>query len=179
MRRRKIVIPAALALVLLALAVVRSSGEKGPVTVTLNGREAPVTLTEDEHVWLTVDSVTPTGAAVTLHKQGIPQIGYGDCYYIAQKERHSGQAWTEVPWLDSDEPVSWHLLTVMGFDPDGMSETERWEGEWDKETEMPEDWTYVYGPLEPGEYLFVKEVVDPNNRSADRYIGARFTVEKE
>lgn len=38
------------------------------------------------------------------------------------------------------------------------------------------DWEDIYGPLEPGEYLFVKEVVDPDDRSDDRYIGVEFTV---
>lgn len=178
MKGRKFLIPAVLALALLALAAVRTDGEKGPVTVTLNDRETPVTLAEDEHVWLTVDSATATGAAVTLHKQGIPQIGYGDSYYIAHKNRHSGQAWTEVPWLDGDGPDWWMYLIVMGYDSDGASEVERWEGEWDKETVMQLDWTNLYGPLEPGEYLFIKEVIDPDDRSADRYIGAMFTVEK-
>ena len=32
---------------------------------------------------------------------------------------------------------------------------------------------------EPGEYLLVKEVVDLDDCSAGRHIGARFTVEKE
>lgn len=178
MRGRKLVIPAMLVLVLLVLAAARGSGKRGPVTVKLNSREAPVILTEDEHVWLTADSVTATGAAVTLHKQGIPQIGYGEPYYIAQKERHSGQTWTEIPWLDSDGTDNWMYLLVMGFDPNGVQEAERWEGEWDKEDVTQLDWTGLYGPLEPGEYLFVKEVVDPADRSADRYIGVVFTVEK-
>ena len=41
---------------------------------------------------------------------------------------------------------------------------------------MAEDWTDIYGPLEPGEYLFVKEVMDPTDPAAGRYIGAQFTV---
>ena len=41
---------------------------------------------------------------------------------------------------------------------------------------MAEDWTDIYGPLEPGEYLLVKKVTDPADPSAGRYIGAAFTV---
>ena len=50
MRRRKLVISAALAA--LALAVLWAGGERGPVTVTLNGAETPVTLAEDEYFLL-------------------------------------------------------------------------------------------------------------------------------
>lgn len=64
----------------------------------------------------------------------------------------------------------------MGFDPDSVPEEERRGDQWDMETGMQEDWTDIYGPLEPGEYLFVKEVMDPADRSASRYIGAEFTV---
>ena len=178
MRGRRVVIPTALALLLLALAALWSGGEKGAVTVALNGEDAPAALTEDGHVWLTVEpaAVTATGAAVTLHTRGIPRIGYGDSYYIARKEHHNSREWTEVPWRDSGGPSWWALLNVMGFDPDSVPEEERREDQWDMETGMRVDWTDVYGPLEPGEYLFVKEVVDPSDRSASRYIGAEFTV---
>ena len=172
MRRRKLVISAALAA--LALAVLWAGGERGPVTVTLNGAETPVTLAEDGDVYLTVEAaaVTATGAAAVLHREGISRIGYGDGYYIAQKERHNSRKWTEVPWLDQDGPSWWPSMTVMGFDPDGAPEEARLAGE----TEMAEDWTDIYGPLEPGEYLFVKEVMDPTDPAAGRYIGAQFTV---
>ncbi len=172
MRRRKLVISAALAT--LALAVLLGRRGAGPVTVTLNGAETPVTLAEDRDVYLTVEpaAVSSTGAVVVLHREGVPQIGYGDAYYIAQKERHNSRKWTEVPWLDQDEPSWWPSMTVMGFDPDGASEEARLAGE----TEMAEDWTDIYGPLEPGEYLFVKEVMDPTDPAAGRYIGAQFTV---
>lgn len=172
MRRRKLVISAALAT--LALAVLLGRRGAGPVTVTLNGAETPVTLAEDRDVYLTVEpaAVSSTGAVVVLHREGVPQIGYGDAYYIAQKERHNSRKWTEVPWLDQDEPSWWPSMTVMGFDPDGASEEARLAGE----TEMAEDWTDIYGPLEPGEYLFVKEVMDPTDPAAGRYIGVQFTV---
>lgn len=171
MKGRKFVIPAALAL-LLALAVARGGREKGPVTVTLNGKEAPVTLAEDEHVWLTVDpaSVTNTEAAITLHKQGISRIGYGDPFYIARKAHYNSREWKEVPWLDGEGPSWWMHLTVMGFDPDGEPDLAH------REKDLPVNWTDLYGPLEPGEYLFVKEVADPADPSAGRYIGAAFTV---
>lgn len=177
MKGRKFVIPAALAL-LLALAVARGGREKGPVTVTLNGKEAPVTLAEDEHVWLTVDpaSVTNTEAAITLHKQGISRIGYGDPFYIARKAHYNSREWKEVPWRGDEEPDWWAFLTIVGFCPDGGPETERQQGHWDMETEMQADWADIYGTLEPGKYLFVKEIIDPENRSAGRYIGAAFTV---
>lgn len=173
MKGRKAVIPAALALaLLLALAALRIGGGRGPVTVKLNGEEVPVTLAEDEHVWLTVDpaSVTATGATAVLHKEGIPQIGYGYRYYIARRAHHSGREWTEIPWLDGEGPSWWMSLIVMGFDPDGEPDLAH------RESDLPVDWTDIYGPLEPGEYLFVKEVVDPDDRSNDRYIGAAFTV---
>ena len=107
MRRRKLVISAALAA--LALAVLWAGGERGPVTVTLNGAETPVTLAEDGDVYLTVEAaaVTATGAAAVLHREGISRIGYGDAYYIAQKERHNSRKWVEVPWLDQDGPSWW------------------------------------------------------------------------
>ena len=182
MSGRKWMLPGALALLLLALAALRSGWERGPVTVTLNGRETPVTLTEDEIVYLTVEpaAVTATGAAATIHLRGIPQIQFGDRYYIAQRDRYNSRKWTEVPWVNGDEPETWLLLITLGFDPDGVPEAERWPGEWDRESDLPPvDWGDVYGPLEPGEYLFIKEVMDPDDRASARYIGAAFTVEKE
>lgn len=169
MKKWTIAVPAALVLV---LALLWSAGRRGPVTVALNGEEAPVTLAEDGHVWLTVDpaSVTATGAAAVLHKEGIPRIGYGHRYYIARRAHHSGREWTEVPWLDSGGPSWWMSLTVMGFDPDGEPDLAH------RTSDLPMDWTDIYGPLEPGEYLLVKEVVDPADPSAGRYIGAKFTV---
>lgn len=169
MKRWKIAVPAAL---VLAAVLLWGGGRRGPVTVALNGEDAPVTLTEDEHVWLTVDSasVTATGATAVLHKEGIPQIGYGDRYYIARRAHHSGREWTEIPWLDGEGPSWWMSLTIMGFDPDGEPDLAH------RTSNLPMDWTDIYGPLEPGEYLLVKEVVDPDDRSNDRYIGAAFTV---
>nr|WP_325184886.1 hypothetical protein [uncultured Oscillibacter sp.] len=169
MKKRKIAVPAAL---VLAAVLLWGGGRRGPVTVALNGEEAPVTLTEDEHVYLTVDpvTVTATGAVATLHKEGIPQIGYGDRYYIARRAHHSGREWTEVPWLDSEGPSWWMSLTIMGLDPDGEPDLAH------RESDLPMDWTDIYGPLEPGKYLLVKEVVDPDDRSNGRYIGAAFTV---
>lgn len=146
--------------------------EGGPITVTLNGQETPITLTEDEHVWLTVDpaTVTATGAIVVLHKEGIPEIGYGHRYHIAQKERQNSRRWTEVPWIDGFSG-DWFLpLIVMGFTPDGIPNLGH------RESNLPVNWEDIYGPLEPGEYLFVKEVVDPDDRSTGRYIGVEFTV---
>lgn len=169
MKRLRFLIPAVLALL---LAAPWGGREGGPVTVTLNGQETPVTLTEDEHVWLTVDptTVTATGAIVVLHKEGIPEIGYGHRYHIAQKGRQNSRRWTEVPWIDGFRG-DWHLhLIVMGFSPDGIPNLEH------RESNLPVDWEDIYGPLEPGEYLFVKEVVDPDDRSDDRYIGVEFTV---
>ncbi len=169
MKKWKIAVLAAL---VLAAVLLWSGGRRGPVTVELNGEETPVTLAEDEHVYLTVDpaSVTATEATAVLRKEGIPQIGYGDRYYIARKAHHSGREWTEVPWLDGEGPSWWMHLTVMGFDPDGEPDLEY------RETSLPVDWTDIYGTLEPGEHLFVKEVTDPADRSAGRYIGAVFTV---
>lgn len=90
MKRLRFLILAVLALLLAAL---WGGSEGGPVTVTLNGQETPVTLTEDEHVWLTVDpaTVTATGAIVVLHKEGIPAIGYGERCHIAQKGRQNSR----------------------------------------------------------------------------------------
>ena len=169
MKRLRFLILAVLALLLAAL---WGGSEGGPVTVTLNGQETPVTLTEDEHVWLTVApaTVTATGAIVVLHKEGIPAIGYGERCHIAQKGRQNSRRWTEVPWIDGFRG-DWHLhLIVMGFSPDGIPNLEH------RESNLPVDWEDIYGPLEPGEYLFVKEVVDPDDRSDDRYIGVEFTV---
>lgn len=76
MSGRKWMLPGALALLLLALAALQSGWERSPVTVMLNGREIPVTLAEDETVYLRVEpaAVTATGAAATIHLRGIPQI---------------------------------------------------------------------------------------------------------
>lgn len=169
MKKWKIAVPAAL---VLAAVLLWGGGRRGPVTVALNGEEAPVTLAEDENVWLTVDpvTVTATGAVAALHKEGIPRIGYGEPYYIARKAGGIGQKWTEVPWLDGEGPSWWMHLTVMGFDPDGEPDLAH------RTSDLPMDWTDIYGPLEPGEYLLVKKVVDPDDRSNDRYIGAAFTV---
>ena len=169
MKKWKIAVPAAL---VLAAALLWGGGRRGPVTVALNGEDAPVTLTEDGHVWLTVDpvTVTATGAVATLHKEGIPQIGYGYRYYIARRAHHSGREWTEIPWLDGEGPSWWMSLIIMGLDPDGEPDLAH------RESDLPVDWTDIYGPLEPGEYLLVKEVVDPADSSAGRYIGAAFTV---
>lgn len=169
MKKWKIAVPAAL---VLAAVLLWGAGRRGPVTVALNGEEAPVTLAEDEHVWLTVDpaTVTATGATAILHKEGIPQIGYGAAYYIARRERPGSRRWTEVPWLDGEGPTWWKQLTVMGFDPGGEPDLVH------REEELPVDWTDIYGPLEPGKYLLVKEVLDPAEPSTGRYIGAEFTV---
>ena len=169
MKRLIFLIPAVLALLLAAL---RGGREGSPITVTLNGQETPVTLKEDEHVWLTVApaTVTATGAIVVLHKEGIPEIGYGERYYIAQKGRQNSRRWTEDPWADGFSG-DWYLyLIVMGFTSDGIPNLEH------KESNLPVNWEDIYGPLEPGEYLFVKEVVDPDDRSAGWDIGAEFTV---
>ena len=80
MKRNRLLILAALAILLATL----WGGRKNvPATVSLNGQETPVVLTEDEHVWLTVDpsTVTATGAMAVLHKEGIPKIGYGEQYW--------------------------------------------------------------------------------------------------
>lgn len=180
MRRRRFAVVSVLAL-LLVLSAVRSGGEIGPVTVTLNGWEAPVELVESEDVWLTVDpdSVTATGLTAVIHKRNIPTVWYGNLYYIAQKTRRDRKNWTEMPWLNGNAPDWWGTLIGMGFYPDGVPKEERWDGEWDMESNMQINWTDVYGSLEPGEYLLVKEVVDLDDCSAGRHIGARFTVEKE
>lgn len=169
MKKWKIAVPAAL---VLAAVLLWGGGRRGPVTVALNGEDAPVTLAEDEHVYLTVDpvTVTATGAAAVLHKEGIPRIGYGEPYYIARKAGGIGQKWGEVPWLDGEGPSWWMHLTVMGLDPDGEPDLAH------RTSDLPMDWTDIYGPLEPGEYLLVKEVTDPADPSAGRYIGAAFTV---
>lgn len=169
MKKWKIAVPAALA-VLLALAVLRAGGRRGPVTVALNAEDAPVALAEDEHVWLTVDNAAATGATAVLHMEGIPRIGYGEPYYIARKEHDNSRKWTEVPWRGG-EPSWWMLLHVLGSEPEGAPDLEH------RESERTVDWTDIYGPLEPGEYLFVKEVLDPEDRASARYIGAAFTVE--
>lgn len=115
-------------------------------------------------------TVTATGAIVVLHKEGIPEIGYGHRYHIAQKERQNSRRWTEVPWIDGFSG-DWFLpLIVMGFTPDGIPNLGH------RESNLPVNWEDIYGPLEPGEYLFVKEVVDPDDRSTGRYIGVEFTV---
>lgn len=76
MRGRKAALPAGL-----VLPAAARGGRERPAEVTRNGREAPITLPEDGHVRLTAApaSVTDT-AAVTLHGQGISQIGYGNAY---------------------------------------------------------------------------------------------------
>lgn len=171
MKKWKIAVPAALVLALAALTLLWGAGRRGPVTVALNGEEVPVTLAEDEHVWLTVDpaSVTVTGATAAMHKEGISQISYGNAYYIAQKTHNTSKKWAEVPWRNG-EPSWWRSLTIMGFDPDGEPDLAH------RASDLPVDWTDIYGPLEPGKYLFVKEVVDLDGRSNDQYIGAAFTV---
>ena len=169
MKRNRLLILAALAILLATL----WGGRKNvPATVSLNGQETPVVLTEDEHVWLTVDpaTVTATGAMAVLHKEGIPKIGYGEQYYIAQKVYQNSRTWTEVAWIDGFSGDWFAHLIVMGCAPDNVPNLDY------KESNLPVNWEDMYGPLKPGEYLFVKEVVDPDNRSSDRYIGVEFTV---
>ena len=124
------------------------------------------------------DSVTATGLTAVIHKRNIPTVWYGNVYYIAQKTRRDRKNWTEMPWFNGNAPDWWGTLIGMGFYPDGVPKEERWDGEWDMESDMQINWTDVYGSLEPGEYLLVKEVVDLDDCSAGRHIGARFTVEK-
>ena len=72
MKKWKIAVLAAL---VLAAVLLWSGGRRGPVTVELNGEETPVTLAEDEHVYLTVDpaSVTATEATAVLRPKSTPQ----------------------------------------------------------------------------------------------------------
>ena len=89
--------------------------------------------------------VTPKGMTLVIRQEGgvelTGQINTGEPYGLKMRE---GDTWVDVPLLRED--IAWNTIGYLV--PTGG------------ELEQNLDWSWMYGELEAGEYLLVKEFMD-------------------
>lgn len=94
---------------------------------------------------LTAEKVNAMGATIRYSQSGGNPTGELHTGSFFSLEVFDGE-WKEAQTLTHDHEIAWNSVAYMI--PMGA------------ETEMAEDWSYLYGPLQPGWYRIGKEIMD-------------------
>ena len=115
-------------------------------------------------LYVAADSVTPTGLQLTTINDSERYIGHGLQFHI---EQYMGGTWKEPQIYN----VSWKLPLLIV--PPGSY----------REEDI--NWYHMYGPLPPGKYRIVRNIIQGNDDltslwqqySPEKYLYAVFTIE--